>query len=84
MHIVKGTKFAEEYACGKIGLLSMEDYCKAAAEVIRIVQPNVAIERVSAEVRNGAATGGCPYWCGQREKIWKCINASLEAVAVAR
>jgi len=77
LHIVKGTKFAEDYARGKIGLLSMEDYCRAAAEVIRIVQPNVAIERVSAEVRG--SNGELPIliapdWCGQREQIWKCIE----------
>jgi len=88
LHIVKGTKFAEEYARGKIGLLSMEDYCKAAAEVIRIVQPDVAIERVSAEDATSRSGGGgkviAPDWCGQREKIWECINAILGAGAVVR
>jgi len=82
LHIVKGTKFAEEYAKGKIGLLGMDDYCKAAAEVIRIVQPNVAIERVSAESPSYMLIA--PEWCGQREKIWDAINASLGAGAEAR
>jgi len=93
LHIVRGTKFAEDYARGEIGLLGFEDYCKAAAEVIRIVQPSVAIERVSAEVRGSHV----PDWCGEREKIWKGIlgnhgelpiqgqaNASLEAEVEAR
>jgi len=75
LHIVKGTKFAEEYSRGKLGLLGMEDYCKAAAEVIRIVQPDVAIERVSAECP--AYMLIAPDWCGQREKIWEKINANI-------
>jgi uncharacterized protein len=72
LHIVRGTKFAEEYARGKLGLLGMEDYCKAAAEVIRIVQPDVAIERVSAECPSYMLVA--PDWCGQREKIWEGIR----------
>jgi len=77
LHIAKGTKFAAEYAKGKIGLLSMEDYCKAAAMVIRIVQPDVAIERVSAESPSYMLMA--PDWCGQREKIWEGITANLSA-----
>jgi radical SAM protein (TIGR01212 family) len=75
LHIVKGTKFAEEYEMGKIELLSMDDYCRAVAEVVRIVQPAVAIERVSAE--SPAALLVAPDWCGQREKIWKGVVANL-------
>jgi radical SAM protein (TIGR01212 family) len=75
LHIVKETRFAEEYEQGKIELLSMESYCKAAAEVIRIVQPSVAIERVSAE--SPAEMLVAPAWCGQREKIWERIIANL-------
>jgi len=82
LHIVKGTKFAEEYARGKIGLLSMEDYCKAAAEVIRIVQPDVAIERVSADCPSYMLVA--PAWCGEREKIWERVSASLGAEVEAR
>jgi len=77
LHIVKGTKFAEDFAQGKIELLSMDDYCKAAAGFIRIVQPTVAIERVSAE--SPADILVAPAWCGQREKIWEGINAHLHS-----
>jgi len=78
LHIAKGTKFAEEYARGKIGLLGMEDYCKAAAAVIEILQPaGVAIERVSADCPTYMLVA--PAWCGERQKIWEGINANLGA-----
>jgi len=73
LHITKGTKFAVEYAKGKIGLLGLEDYCKAAAAVIEILQPaGVAIERVSADCP--AYMLVAPAWCGERQKIWEGID----------
>jgi len=80
LHIVKGTRFAEEYAQGKIELMSMDDYCKVAAEVIRIVQPDVAIERVSAEAPEYMLVA--PAWCRQREKIWEGIIANMANLPV--
>jgi len=71
LHIVKGTRFEEEYKEKKIELLSFEDYCKAVAEFISIVQPDVAIERVSGE--SPAELLIAPPWSGDREKIWKTI-----------
>lgn len=74
LHIVKGTRFAEEYKNGKIKLLSLEEYSAAAAEFIRIAQPNVAIERVSGEGLNDTLIA--PAWSGDREKIWELIKAA--------
>jgi radical SAM protein (TIGR01212 family) len=75
LHIVKGTRFASDYKEGKIDLLSMEAYCKAAAEIIRIVRPSAAIERVSGESLNDSLIA--PDWAGDRTGIWKGILAAL-------
>ncbi|MCL2206975.1 MAG: TIGR01212 family radical SAM protein [Fibromonadales bacterium] len=76
LHIVKGTRFAEEYQKGKIKLLSFEEYCKAAAEVIRIVSPDIAIERISAESPKELLIA--PDWGGDRAKIGDCIGKLLD------
>jgi len=76
LHIVSGTRFADEYAHGKIKLLSMDDYCKAAAEFIRLLPPSIAIERVSAEAPANMLIA--PVWCGFREKIWEKIFTNME------
>ncbi|MCL2283207.1 MAG: TIGR01212 family radical SAM protein [Fibromonadales bacterium] len=73
LHIVKGTRFAEEYQSGKIKLLSFEEYCEAAAEVIRIVSPDTAIERISAESPKEILVA--PDWSGNRVRIWEGINS---------
>jgi len=71
LHIVKGTRFEKEYKEGRIELISLADYCKAAAEFIRIVQPDIAIERVSGE--SPAALLIAPAWSGDRKRIWETI-----------
>lgn len=73
LHIVKETRFAEDYQKGKIKLLSLEEYCKAAKEVINILSPNIAIERVSAESPREMLIA--PNWCCDRESIRKLIYA---------
>jgi radical SAM protein (TIGR01212 family) len=75
LHIVKGTRFAEEYEAGKIELMPLEDYCKAAAKFICIAQPNVAIERVSGECP--AEMLVAPTWAGDRNRIWAIILQQL-------
>ena len=73
LHIVKETRFAEEYEQGKIELLSLDGYCRAVAEVIRIAHA-LAVERVSAETPENMLVA--PAWCNQREKIWKHVIAN--------
>jgi len=75
LHIVKGTRFAEEYENGKIKLLSLEEYSSAAAEFIRIIQPHIAIERVSGETLSDTLIA--PAWSGDREQIWKLVLSEL-------
>jgi len=77
LHIVKGTRFEQEYKEGKIELLSLADYCKAAAEFIRIMQPATAIERVSGESPSNILIA--PIWSGDRNRIWDGIEQAHSA-----
>ena len=67
LHIVRGTRMAEEFERGEFGLLSFEDYCSAVARFIRIVGNSVAIERFSGEAQNETLIA--PDWSGDRNKI---------------
>jgi len=75
LHIVKETRLANEYKDGKIKLLSLEEYSVAAAEFIRIMQPDIAIERVSGESRGDTLIA--PAWSGDRELIWELVLHEL-------
>jgi UDP-N-acetylmuramate dehydrogenase len=63
---------AQEYASGKIQLLSFEEYCEAAALFISELRGEVAVERVSGEAPSDLLIA--PDWCGEREKIKKYLN----------
>ena len=76
LHIVNGTRFADEYKKGKIKLLSFEEYCEAAVEVVRIVSPDIAIERISAESPKDILVA--PNWSGDRGKIGDYISKLLQ------
>jgi radical SAM protein (TIGR01212 family) len=69
LHIVKHTVMAQEYAEGKIQLLSFEEYCEAAALFINELRGEVAVERVSGEAPGDLLIA--PDWCGERERIKK-------------
>lgn len=67
LHIVRGTRMAEEYARGEIRLLNFEEYCTAIAEMIRIFDFEVAVERFSGESPSELLLA--PDWCGERDRI---------------
>lgn len=67
LHIVRGTRIAEEYARGEIRLLSFEEYCEAIAQMISIFDFQVAVERFSGESPNELLLA--PDWSGERDRI---------------
>ncbi len=67
LHIVRGTQMAEEFARGEIQLLSFEEYCAAIAEMIRIFDFEVAVERFSGESPGELLLA--PDWSGERDRI---------------
>jgi len=73
LHIVKGTALAER----EIKLLSFEEYCKAVAEVICIVSPDIAIERISGESPSDLLIA--PAWSGNRVAIQQQVQQFLQA-----
>jgi len=75
LHIVKGTRFEREYEEGKIELLPEASYCKAVAEIIRIVSP-IAIERMSAE--SPADMLIAPAWSCDRAGIWSMVQQLVQ------
>ena len=76
LHIVRGTRMAEEFTRGEFELLSFEDYCKAVARFIRIVGTSIAIERFSGEAQNETLIA--PDWSGDRNKIVARVEELLQ------
>lgn len=48
LYIAKNTKFAQWYQAGKFEICSLEEYVKRAAMFIAYLDPNIAVERLTA------------------------------------
>lgn len=77
LHIVRGTRMAEEFARGEFELLSFEGYCNAVARFIQIVGMQIAIERFSGEAQNETLIA--PDWSGNRNKIVARVEELLQS-----
>ena len=75
LHIVVGTVMAQDFANREIKLLTFEEYCEAVAEMIKIIGPDIAIERFSGESPSELLIA--PNWCGERDKIIATVEKLL-------
>lgn len=76
LHIVTGTVMAQEFSAGEFKLQSFEEYCKAVAEMIKIIGMETAIERFSGESPSDMLLA--PNWCGERDKIISTVEKILD------
>lgn len=76
LHIVCGTRLAEEYASAEFELLSFEDFCEAVALMILEMGTDVAIERFSGESPGDLLIA--PSWSGDRNRIAACVENHLK------
>ncbi|PWJ62502.1 MULTISPECIES: TIGR01212 family radical SAM protein [unclassified Fibrobacter] len=75
LHIVVGTAMAEDFSNGEIKLLTFDEYCKAVAEMIKIIGMETAIERFSGESPSELLIA--PDWCGERDRIISTVEKIL-------
>lgn len=76
LHIVCGTRLAEEYARAEFDLMNFEEYCSAVAQMILEMGSSVAIERFSGESPSDMLIA--PSWTGDRERIISTVELYLK------
>lgn len=75
LHVVKGTRLAEQYAQGEFELMDFETYCGIVAQMIRELPSHVAVERFSGESPSDLLIG--PSWSGARQQIITEVERQL-------
>ena len=76
LHIVKGTRLAQEFARGDIEIMSFDAYCQAVAHMLKIIPPTTAIERFTGDAPSDSLLA--PPWCGDRNAIVKRVEEILK------
>ena len=76
LHVVKGTRLAEEWERGEFALPTLEEYARGVAEFASILPPSTAVERVSGEAPSDMLLA--PAWSGDRNAIVRAVLGALE------
>jgi hypothetical protein len=70
LHVVKGTRLANEWRRGEYRPLAMEDYVDIAADLVQYTPPGVLFHRVTGTARREILLA--PAWCAKK---WAVLNA---------
>ncbi|MEZ5453747.1 MAG: TIGR01212 family radical SAM protein [Thiothrix sp.] len=73
LHVVRGTQLANEWRRGEYQPLTLDEYVKLAADLIRITPSQVIFHRVTATASPGILLA--PDWCSKK---WLVLNRITE------
>lgn len=73
LHVVRGSRMANEWKAGEIPTLSLSDYASWTADLVERTPPGVSFHRLTGTCSEDLLLA--PMWCSSK---WKALNA-LEA-----
>lgn len=78
LHVLRGTDLAEEYAAGRVSMLSMEDYLETVAACLRVLPPEMVIHRLTGD--GDKRTLVAPMWSADKKTVLNAMNRALQTV----
>lgn len=78
LHVLRGTDLAEEYAAGRVSMLSMEDYLETVAACLRVLPPEMVIHRLTGDGDKRALLA--PMWSADKKTVLNAMNRTLQTV----
>jgi hypothetical protein len=75
LHVVKGTKLAEEYAAGHVQVLTADEYVPLAVETIKAFPPDTVLHRLMGETLGRSLIA--PMWPVGKQEIAERILAEV-------
>ena len=78
LHVLQGTDLAEEYAAGKVPVLSMEQYLDTVADCIRVLPPDMVIHRLTGD--GDKRTLLAPLWSADKKTVLNAMNRILKNI----
>ena len=80
LHVMKGTRYAEEYAKGLIPTMSFPEYRDVLTECLRLLDPAVAVHRMTGD--GDKRTLIAPLWSADKKHVLNALNAHFRAVGL--
>jgi len=75
LHILQNTRLAEEYAAGRVGALSLEEYAKILKNCIEILPPQIVVHRITGDGAKRDLIA--PLWSADKKKTLNYLNSYL-------
>lgn len=76
LHILKGTKLAEEYATTPFPLFELEEYCDFVIDCLELLPPNMVIHRLTGDGPRKLLIA--PLWSTDKKRVLNTINKRLK------
>ncbi len=75
LHILRGTKMAEEYARGTFAAMEMNDYVQTVCDQLELLPPEVVVQRITGD--GAAADLVAPLWSKNKRLCLNRIDQEL-------
>lgn len=75
LHIIAGTKLAEEYRAGEFSAMTMEDYVEVVCDQLELLPPEVIIQRITGDGMKDSLLA--PRWSLKKFVVMNAIDGEL-------
>lgn len=74
LHVLKGSRFEEQYRRGELNLLGREEYVMLVCDAIELLEPRIMIHRLMGDGRSELVA---PDWSRRKLEVLNLIDAEL-------
>lgn len=75
LHVIEGTKLAEQWRAGEFQLLSREDYVSILCDQLELLPPEIIIQRITGDGDKATLLG--PLWSMDKKKVMNAIDLEM-------
>ena len=75
LHILKGTDLADEYAKGKIKVMSMDEYIEVLRECLELIPEDMVVHRMTGDGDKKLLIA--PEWSADKKRVMNAIEKML-------
>ena len=75
LHVLKGTDLAEEWRCGKVPLMELEEYISVLEDCVRNLPRHVVIHRLTGDGAKRDLLA--PLWSGDKKRVLNAIHRAF-------
>lgn len=76
LHICRNTRLAEEFAAGRVAVLSQKEYVELTCDFLEHLRPDICIHRLAAQAPEEILLA--PDWLGRKAETQNMIRRELE------